>query len=152
MNEVAFAAYLLETLLHDVFHSKRRMARELDVTLRTLQLNMRARESAKGANRATLWAVCYCCKHGIDIQEIYNRFVATKKGGLFQTIEHCRKAIFQIITKMNVGASKQCSCAFCRKRCKRHGYNFSGEKGCCHLAFRMLSFCYRHAVSLTACI
>lgn len=103
MNEVAFAAYLLETLLHEVFHSKRRMARELDVTLRTLQLNMRAGECAKGANRATLWAVCYCCKHGIDIQEIYNRFVATKKGGLFQTIEHCRKAIIRIITKMNTG-------------------------------------------------
>lgn len=101
MNEVAFAAYLLDTLLHEVFHSKRRMAQELDVTLRTLQLNMRAGECAKGANRATLWAVCYCCKHGIDIQEIYNRFVATKKGGVFQTIEYSRKSIFLIITKMN---------------------------------------------------
>lgn len=42
MNEIAFAVYLLETLLHEVFHSKRRMARELGVTLRTLQLNMKA--------------------------------------------------------------------------------------------------------------
>lgn len=83
MNEIAFASFLLDTLLHEVFHSKRRMARELDVTLRTLQLNMKAGESAKGANRATLWAVCYCCEHRIDIQEIYDRFVATKKGACF---------------------------------------------------------------------
>ena len=93
MNEIAFASFLLDTLLHEVFHSKRRMARELDVTLRTLQLNMKAGESAKGANRATLWAVCYCCEHRIDIQEIYDRFVATKKGGLFRTIDwRCQKA------------------------------------------------------------
>lgn len=80
MDEIAFAAYLLETLLHEVFYSKRRMARELDVTLRTLQLNMKAGENSKGANRATLGAVFYCCKHRIDIQGIYDRFVATKKG------------------------------------------------------------------------
>lgn len=80
MDEITFAAYLLETLLHEVFHSKRRMARELDVTLRTLQLNMKAGENSKGANRATLGAVFYCCKHRIDIQEIYDRFVATKRG------------------------------------------------------------------------
>lgn len=54
MNEIAFAAYLLETLLHEVFHSKRRMARELGVTLRTLQLNMKSGENSKGANRATI--------------------------------------------------------------------------------------------------
>ena len=80
MNEIAFAAYLLETLLHEVFHSKRRMARELDVTLRTLQLNMKAGGNSKGANRATLGAVFYCCEHRIDILKIYDRFVATKKG------------------------------------------------------------------------
>ena len=71
MDEIAFAAYLLETLLHEVFYSKRRMARELDVTLRTLQLNMKAGENSKGANRATLGAVFYCCEHRIDILNIY---------------------------------------------------------------------------------
>lgn len=80
MDEIAFAAYLLETLLHEVFHSKRRMARELDVTLRTLQLNMKAGGNSKGANRATLGAVFYCCEHRIDILNIYDRFIATKKG------------------------------------------------------------------------
>ena len=87
MNEIAFAAYLLETLLHEVFHSKRRMARELDVTLRTLQLNMKAGENSKAANRATLGAVFYCCEHRIDIQGIYDRFVATKKGILSSKIK-----------------------------------------------------------------
>ena len=80
MNEIAFAAYLLETLLHEVFHSKRRMARELGITLRTLQLNMKAGENSKGANRATIGAVYYCCEHRIDILKIYERFVASKKG------------------------------------------------------------------------
>ena len=112
MNEIAFASFLLDTLLHEVFHSKRRMAREPDVTLRTLQLNMKAGESAKGANRATLWAVCYCCEHRIDIQEIYDRFVATKKRGLFRTIDwRCQKAKFQIIVKQQ-GCLSRCSCSF----------------------------------------
>ena len=47
MNEMAFAAYLLDTLLQEVFHSKHKMAQELDVTLRTLQLNMKAGKNAK---------------------------------------------------------------------------------------------------------
>lgn len=112
MNEMAFAAYLLDTLLQEVFHSKHKMAQELDVTLRTLQLNMKAGKNAKGANRATLWAVYYCFEHGIDIQEIYDRFVATKKGGLFRTIDwRCQKAKFQIIVKRQ-GCLSRCSCSF----------------------------------------
>ena len=104
MNEMAFAAYLLDTLLQEVFHSKHKTAQELDVTLRTLQLNMKAGKNAKGANRATLWAVYYCFEHGIDIQDIYNRFIATKKGGLFRAIKLCPGAICDTksIDRMNL--------------------------------------------------
>ena len=58
MDEIAFAAYLLETLLHEVFYSKRRMAQELDVTLRTLQLNMKAGENSKVPSRVMRKFVC----------------------------------------------------------------------------------------------
>ena len=42
MNEIAFAAYLLETLLHEVFHSKRRMVRELGKNQRLHRSSLKA--------------------------------------------------------------------------------------------------------------
>jgi len=85
MNETEFAFFLLKTLLKEEFHSKERMAQILGVEPRTLWYNFSNGENAKGASRASISAVFYCCVNGINIHVIFERFLETKKGGLFRT-------------------------------------------------------------------
>lgn len=85
MNETEFAFFLLKTLLKEEFHSKERMAQILGVEPRTLWYNFSNGEDAKGASRASISAVFYCCVNGINIHVIFERFLETKKGGLFRT-------------------------------------------------------------------
>ena len=50
--DYGFIAYFLEVMLKDHFHSKRAMARKLDLQLRTIQLHFKRLDTHKGAGLA----------------------------------------------------------------------------------------------------
>ena len=85
MKDKEFVAFIFRTMLSEHFHTKAAMARDLGIELRTLRLNFKKLESAKGASNAFERLVVYCCEHNIDILILYRRFtqamtIKPKKG------------------------------------------------------------------------
>ena len=76
-----FIAFFLEVMLKDHFHSKRAMARELDLQLRTIQINFKRLDSPKGAGLAFERSICYCYAHGISVDGIYAQYDTFLKKG-----------------------------------------------------------------------
>ena len=79
--DYGFIAYFLEVMLKDHFHSKRAMARKLDLQLRTIQLHFKRLDTPKGAGLAFERSICYCYAHGISVDEIYAQYAVYLKKG-----------------------------------------------------------------------
>lgn len=75
MDEKKFVAFLFRVMLEEYFGTKSQMARELDVQLRTLQIAFKKLDSAKGGSVAFERLILYCCKHNINILELYDRYI-----------------------------------------------------------------------------
>lgn len=90
-----FVAYFLETMLREHFRSKRAMAKALDLHRRTLQVNFKKLESAKGACLAFERSICFCYEHGISVDEIYGQYAdEVKKRRLVNDyLDRCRSKL-----------------------------------------------------------
>lgn len=80
MSDKGFPAFLFQVLLEENFKTKTKMARELGVQLRTLQLNFQNMDGAKGGCLAFERAILYCCEHEIDIMDLYSRYIRERDG------------------------------------------------------------------------
>lgn len=105
-----FISYFLEIMLHEHFHSKRAMARELDLQLRTIQINFKRLNSPKGAGLAFERSICYCYAHGISVDGIYAQYnLALKKGaGLSPILNHALLCIPTLLQRMKNFSSLPC--------------------------------------------
>ena len=86
MDDKKFIAFFFELMLREHFGTKSKMARELNLQLRTLQMNFQKLDRAKGGNLAFERLVIYCCEHDIDIQQMYNRFIGKVDVGRRTTV------------------------------------------------------------------
>jgi hypothetical protein len=80
LSDKGFPAFLFRVLLEENFKTKTKMARELGVQLRTLQLNFQNMDEAKGGCLAFERAILYCCEQEIDIMALYHRYVCERDG------------------------------------------------------------------------
>lgn len=71
MTEKRFVAFMLRYMLKEHFGSKRAMARILNMELRTIQINFKNLDVAKGGIVAFERVVLFCCEHDINILDIY---------------------------------------------------------------------------------
>lgn len=74
MEDRDFVTFLFKTMLEEHFRTKGEMARALGVTRRTIQYNCNDSGTMKGAGSALWNLLLYCCKHDINIKELYHRY------------------------------------------------------------------------------
>lgn len=97
MVDADFVSYFLNVMLKNYFFSKRKMAKMLGVTLRTVQIVFHKMPQQKGASLVFVNAICYCYKNRISVDAIYEQYNnEVKKHSLL---------IFQLISRS--GLAKQ---------------------------------------------
>ena len=72
------AAFFLQYLLENIFHSKENMAQRLGVSKRSIQRAINQTASTKGTSMAFELAIGYCVEHHISFDSIienYNQHV-----------------------------------------------------------------------------
>ena len=78
--KLEFIVFFFDVMLEEHFHTKRRMARILDIELRTLQYNSERIGTGKGGCIAIPHLLVYCCENGISIDRIFERFLERKRS------------------------------------------------------------------------
>lgn len=89
--KLEFIVFFFDVMLEEHFHTKRRMARILDIELRTLQYNFERIGTGKGGCIAIPHLLVYCCENGISIDRIFERFLERKRSdeeGEFIVMNH----------------------------------------------------------------
>ena len=79
MRDSDFAAYLFCYMLKNHFHTQKRMAQALGITVRTLQYNFQHLGQEKGGSYAFFRLIPYCLQNGFSIDEIYDEYIDTKQ-------------------------------------------------------------------------
>ena len=75
MADLDFITFFFQTMLDEEFKTKVKMAKSLDVTYRTLQINFQKLGNQKGGCLACQNLFLYCCRNNISVDRLYHRYL-----------------------------------------------------------------------------